>query len=316
MFGQAAPDGPGLLRAKIQRKQLLLAIRIPQSSLLLLRDYSKHTGNRQPHHLTATHIQSKFTPNHPQCPSKLSTNKNTKKKHHIHLGELVRGTAGDLCDPEQGKLRLELLELGEKVGLRLRPELMDLNPRFKINKFTSNPNETTPIASNPTTHMLQTNHTKHKNYTIQITKKCPKKSRIREERRRTASRDHLNIPIEKSMKMGFGDEGQEEEEEEARVWSRHGSTYMSLDEGFLQSGLGVVRFRTRYGTNWLCPCLFPFAASPGYIVRLSVRRRRCPPTVSVAGCQGSPLVGDSWFSLFLNFSILGLYMCEDWSICI
>ena len=40
-----------------------------------------------------------------------------KRKRFSHLSQLVGGTSGNLGDPQRSQLRLELIELGEEVGL-------------------------------------------------------------------------------------------------------------------------------------------------------------------------------------------------------
>lgn len=56
MLGEALSDSTRLLWPQVQRQELLLAVGLPQCSLLLLRDDSEHPGNGKPHHLTAAKI--------------------------------------------------------------------------------------------------------------------------------------------------------------------------------------------------------------------------------------------------------------------
>lgn len=55
----------------------------------------------------------------------------------LHLRELVGGASGDLCHPQQGELRLQVLELAEQVNLRLGAQLVDLNPRYNSRRRTA-----------------------------------------------------------------------------------------------------------------------------------------------------------------------------------
>lgn len=96
VLGKTPADGTGLLRAKVEREQLLVLVRLPQRRLLLLRDHREDPRDR-------------------------GTN-------HLDLGELVGGTAGDLGDTEEGELRLEVLELALQLRLVLPPQLVHLDP--------------------------------------------------------------------------------------------------------------------------------------------------------------------------------------------
>lgn len=95
VLGQTAADGTGLLRAEVEREQVLLLVRLPQRRLLLLRDHCEHARDRG--------------------------------AHHLDLGELVGCAAGDLGYAEEGELRLQLLELRLQVRLALPPELVHLD---------------------------------------------------------------------------------------------------------------------------------------------------------------------------------------------
>lgn len=50
------------------------------------------------------------------------------RKRKLHLGELVRSTAGDLCNAKEGELGLELFQLVQEVCLWFLPKLMHLDP--------------------------------------------------------------------------------------------------------------------------------------------------------------------------------------------
>lgn len=56
-------NGPGLLRAEIERQVLLVLVGIPQRGLLLLRNHRQNLGNVQPHHLAAN-LNFKITHKH------------------------------------------------------------------------------------------------------------------------------------------------------------------------------------------------------------------------------------------------------------
>lgn len=55
-----------------------------------------------------------------------------RERERVHLGELVRGTAGDLSDAEESELSLEILQLAQQIRLRLLSQLMNLHPRCNI----------------------------------------------------------------------------------------------------------------------------------------------------------------------------------------
>lgn len=60
-----------------------------------------------------------------------------KKKHggvREHLRKLVGGTARDFGDTQQSKFGFQILQLSQKVGLRLPPQLVDLDPRCRFRK--------------------------------------------------------------------------------------------------------------------------------------------------------------------------------------
>jgi hypothetical protein len=64
----------------------------------------------------------------------------TRERERVHLRELVGCTTGDLGDAEEGKIRLEILEQVQQLGLQFLTQLMDLDSRCDI--FT-NKNATT-----------------------------------------------------------------------------------------------------------------------------------------------------------------------------
>jgi len=53
VLGEAPADGAGLLGAEVERKQLLVLVRLPQRRLLLLRDHGEHARDGGAHHLAA-----------------------------------------------------------------------------------------------------------------------------------------------------------------------------------------------------------------------------------------------------------------------
>lgn len=60
-----------------------------------------------------------------------TSSKTSKWQARIHLWEFVRSPAGDLGDPEERELGLQILQLVQELGLRLRSELVNLNPRYR-----------------------------------------------------------------------------------------------------------------------------------------------------------------------------------------
>ncbi|CAL9758378.1 unnamed protein product [Musa acuminata subsp. burmannicoides] len=109
MLGETVADGTSLLGAEIERDELLVLVGLPQRLLLLLRDHGAESRN------------------------KMRTNKRTTDQggeDPSHLGELVGCATGDFGDAEEGKLVLEVLQLGLELRLGLPPKLVNLNPRY------------------------------------------------------------------------------------------------------------------------------------------------------------------------------------------
>ncbi|CAL9165865.1 unnamed protein product [Musa hybrid cultivar] len=109
MLGETAADGTSLLGTQIERDELLVLVGLPQRCLLLLRDHGAESKN------------------------KMRTNKITTDQGgegRSHLGELVGCATGDFGDAEEGKLVLEVLQLGLELRLGLPPKLVNLNPRY------------------------------------------------------------------------------------------------------------------------------------------------------------------------------------------
>lgn len=125
MLGKTPADGTGLLRAKVEREQLLVLVRLPQRRLLLLRDHREDPRDRGTNHLAAGTTQE-LPVSMNEHPQKLRYTR--QERRNVHLGELVGGTAGDLGDTEEGELRLEVLELALQLRLVLPPQLVHLDP--------------------------------------------------------------------------------------------------------------------------------------------------------------------------------------------
>lgn len=138
VFGQTTPDGSGFLGPQIKRHILLVLVRFPQRRLLLLRYHRQDLRYRQPHHLTVTRetvslVDSgkKKTPTTCSTKSPKEEKKWRHRRNQIHLRELVRLFTSDLGDAKQSELRFEILQLAKKIGLRLPPQLVHLNPRCR-----------------------------------------------------------------------------------------------------------------------------------------------------------------------------------------
>jgi len=58
-------------------------------------------------------------------------------RQYVHFRELVWSTSGDFSDTEESELSFEFLQLVLKIALRLLPQFVNLNPRYKTepNKY-------------------------------------------------------------------------------------------------------------------------------------------------------------------------------------
>ena len=88
-----------------------------------------------------TFLQKPKTPKYLKTKQGIQIQKKRKQNHRIgkiHLGQLVGGTASDLGYAEESELGLEILQLRQKVGLGLLPQLVYLDSSCHIFKNTQN----------------------------------------------------------------------------------------------------------------------------------------------------------------------------------
>lgn len=59
-------------------------------------------------------------------------------RERVHLRELIGGTTSDLSNSEQSELCFKIFQLAKQITLRFVPKLMNLNPRYRIQKVKKN----------------------------------------------------------------------------------------------------------------------------------------------------------------------------------